>query len=88
MDLFGTPLKVVLKETLRLKVHLHRERGAQNLVLDFGNTFGVPWTVALPLHCSKKDPEVVSPGILTAVVFPVIGFCAGYIGYAIGFAVA
>lgn len=36
----------------------------------------------------KKDPKVVSPGVLTAAVFPVIGFCVGYIGFAIGVAFA
>ena len=43
--------------------------------------------VCKPLD-KKKDPKVVSPGVLTAAVYPVIGFCSGYVGYVIGLAFA
>ena len=79
LDLFGTPMKLVAWQTIRLRARVNRKRGRQTLVLDFGNTFGVPWAVAIPVDSTrKKSPKNVSFGLGFAAALLAFGICSGY----------
>lgn len=90
LDMFGSPMKLVTWQTVRLKARIASKGGRPTLFLDFGNTFGVPWAIAIPLNSSKnKSPKKVSSGLLTAKAgFLALGFCSGYLLYAVRIALA